>query len=218
MLVKLTLRDLAGNDHDVAVNAPPATTLGDVAGQLSQLCPDAARGFWHGPRRLGLDSPLGRGSLGSGQVIGAGGPQADDGDGSALLRLHVAGGPGAGEIFALPRGDLVIGRAPDCPIPIRDPRISRQHALLSVRGTQVSVRDLESTNGTSCGSARRPSTSPCPTNPRPTFASTVQASRWSIGLTARRCAGCGIRAIRAVRRPTPSAAARSVNRCSWCRS
>ena len=58
MLLKLTLRDLAGIDRDVAVNAPPEVRLAAVVAQLSELCPDAAGGLWHGSRRLALDTPL----------------------------------------------------------------------------------------------------------------------------------------------------------------
>jgi hypothetical protein len=42
----------------------------------------------------------------------------------------------------------VIGRAPTCDVVLRDPAVSRRHALLSVRGGRCSVRDLASTNGT----------------------------------------------------------------------
>ena len=43
---------------------------------------------------------------------------------------------------------LVIGRAPTSDIPIFDPTISRRHAELRVDETEVSVRDLGSSNGT----------------------------------------------------------------------
>jgi hypothetical protein len=41
----------------------------------------------------------------------------------------------------------VIGREPTCDVVLRDPAVSRRHALLSVRGGRCSVQDLASTNG-----------------------------------------------------------------------
>ena len=40
-----------------------------------------------------------------------------------------------------------IGRDHACDVVLRDPAVSRHHALLSVRGGRCSVRDLDSTNG-----------------------------------------------------------------------
>jgi hypothetical protein len=40
-----------------------------------------------------------------------------------------------------------IGRDPSCDVVLRDPAVSRHHALLSLRGGRCTVRDLGSTNG-----------------------------------------------------------------------
>lgn len=51
-------------------------------------------------------------------------------------------------MFALKRGENVIGRSPDCEIYIDDPSISRRHASLIVVANGVRVRDLGSRNHT----------------------------------------------------------------------
>jgi hypothetical protein len=40
-----------------------------------------------------------------------------------------------------------IGRDPSSDVVLRDPAVSREHALLSLRGDRCTVRDLDSTNG-----------------------------------------------------------------------
>lgn len=46
------------------------------------------------------------------------------------------------------RRDVVIGRAPDCDLPVESARASRRHAAVHSEGDHFSVRDLGSTNGT----------------------------------------------------------------------
>lgn len=43
---------------------------------------------------------------------------------------------------------VVIGRLPECSIVLNDPNVSRRHAEVRRRGTEVVVVDLQSTNGT----------------------------------------------------------------------
>jgi DNA-binding CsgD family transcriptional regulator len=52
--------------------------------------------------------------------------------------------------FALPlrSGSYVIGRGSTCDIVILDPSVSRCHARLTVSGSEISIRDLGSQNGT----------------------------------------------------------------------
>lgn len=45
-------------------------------------------------------------------------------------------------------GDLTLGRSRNCEVMLRDPSVSRGHALLSIRGSQVTLQDLKSSNGT----------------------------------------------------------------------
>jgi hypothetical protein len=49
---------------------------------------------------------------------------------------------------ALPVGPLTIGRAPPCALLLEGPEISRAHCRVEVEGNDVSVTDLNSTNGT----------------------------------------------------------------------
>ncbi len=57
--------------------------------------------------------------------------------------------PDSSSIFELPpAGELLIGRAPDVPIRLRDPSASRVHARLAVGADGVFLSDLGSYNGT----------------------------------------------------------------------
>ncbi|MBI2892073.1 MAG: FHA domain-containing protein [Deltaproteobacteria bacterium] len=49
--------------------------------------------------------------------------------------------------FDLPRGEILIGRAPDCHVTIEDPLISRHHAKIVVSDERACVADLQSRNG-----------------------------------------------------------------------
>jgi pSer/pThr/pTyr-binding forkhead associated (FHA) protein len=64
------------------------------------------------------------------------------------LQLVVTGGADAGQVFALHPGELIIGREEGSNIQLMDRRVSHNHTLLRVRGEQVIVEDLRSTNGT----------------------------------------------------------------------
>jgi DNA segregation ATPase FtsK/SpoIIIE, S-DNA-T family len=63
--------------------------------------------------------------------------------------LVVVGGPVAGGIYPFDGRAAVVGRSPDCDIPIEDPTLSQRHAELCWRadGT-IAVTDLGSRNGT----------------------------------------------------------------------
>lgn len=45
-------------------------------------------------------------------------------------------------------GEYTLGRSRGCGVVLRDPSVSRGHALLSVRGGAVTLQDLQSSNGT----------------------------------------------------------------------
>ncbi|MEO7736458.1 MAG: sigma 54-interacting transcriptional regulator, partial [Kofleriaceae bacterium] len=51
-------------------------------------------------------------------------------------------------------GELVLGRDPDCGLPLIDTRISRRHARLLVHGGEVRIEDIGSTNGIKVGGVR----------------------------------------------------------------
>lgn len=60
--------------------------------------------------------------------------------------LAVLDGKATGEIFPITKVRTVIGRA-NCDITLDDQECSRQHAVLEVMGSRVTVSDLGSTNG-----------------------------------------------------------------------
>ena len=53
----------------------------------------------------------------------------------------------------LPRGEVLIGRGPECHVTVDDPMLSRQHALIDLSGDAPFVEDLESRNGTQLNGA-----------------------------------------------------------------
>jgi len=64
-------------------------------------------------------------------------------------RLLVIAGPLKDSIFALPSGEIHIGRDPSNLLSISDPSLSRHHCALSREGDAYRIRDLDSRNGTS---------------------------------------------------------------------
>jgi transcriptional regulator with GAF, ATPase, and Fis domain len=63
-------------------------------------------------------------------------------------RLVGIGGPLKGTAFALPAGEVSIGRDSSNQLWAPDPALSRRHCLVVASGEQVSIRDLGSRNGT----------------------------------------------------------------------
>ncbi|HNX97402.1 MAG TPA: GGDEF domain-containing protein [Candidatus Aminicenantes bacterium] len=57
-----------------------------------------------------------------------------------------------GKTFSFSQNDLVIGRDPECHVPLHDERVSRNHCRMTVVGDegieQITICDLGSTNGT----------------------------------------------------------------------
>jgi transcriptional regulator with GAF, ATPase, and Fis domain len=63
-------------------------------------------------------------------------------------RLSGIAGPFQGVAFALPEGEVSIGREPSNQLSVFDPVLSRRHCLLIGKSGQVTLRDLGSQNGT----------------------------------------------------------------------
>lgn len=61
--------------------------------------------------------------------------------------LEVLDGNQPGEVFTLGKVHVVLGRR-GCDIDLDDPEISRRHASIDIHGTDATLRDLGSTNGT----------------------------------------------------------------------
>jgi len=63
-------------------------------------------------------------------------------------RLQIVAGPLKDSIFALPNGDVQIGRDPSNLLAISDLSLSRRHCVLSQKDGMCEIRDLDSRNGT----------------------------------------------------------------------
>ena len=153
MQTRLTLRVRGGRTHDVEVNAPPGTSLGDVAAILRASCGEVSNAgvtcsYWSGSRTIGDRERLGGPGLRSGCVVGVGEPAPRAMGQLGAIRLQVVGGPDAGRVEPIGRGRLRIGRDPKCELQLTDPDVSREHAELTVTPSGITVRDLGSTNGT----------------------------------------------------------------------
>jgi pSer/pThr/pTyr-binding forkhead associated (FHA) protein len=64
------------------------------------------------------------------------------------VNLLVVHGRPRGKTIPFPLGEFLIGRGPECHIRPNSDWVSRQHCLLRVLPTGVSIRDLGSRNGT----------------------------------------------------------------------
>jgi pSer/pThr/pTyr-binding forkhead associated (FHA) protein len=70
-------------------------------------------------------------------------------------QLVVAEGPLAGLRFPLVAGSrAVLGRSSKADFTLRDDSVSRRHVEVKVEETEISIRDLESTNGTQVNGKR----------------------------------------------------------------
>ena len=96
-----------------------------------------------GQQRLRLEAlPRPSGAMGGGRIWGSG----DRGHHFRLARVLEGGG--TGEAMALADGDYLIGRDEGGMTFPGDLAVSGRHAILSVSGEQLSLRDLGSANGT----------------------------------------------------------------------
>ena len=64
--------------------------------------------------------------------------------------------------IALPPGSLTIGRAAPCALLLEGPEVSRAHCRIDVEGDEVTVTDLNSTNGTFLDNKRLTGSAPFP--------------------------------------------------------
>ncbi|MGW2571738.1 FHA domain-containing protein [Streptomyces sp. NPDC001537] len=152
---------------DVLVTAPAGTALAAVAsalaaavaGDASASASGGAVVLYAGAERLDdRRSTLGEPPLIDGAVLSLGAPaepephpELDD----APTQLHVVAGPDAGGVHLLHGGEIRIGRSADADVPLDDPDVSRLHCAVTVAADgQVSVADLDSTNGTTLDGTR----------------------------------------------------------------
>ena len=61
--------------------------------------------------------------------------------------LIIVQGDEPGRVIPIEKSRVTLGRA-DCDVSLKDPELSRQHALISIHGMNARLEDLGSTNGT----------------------------------------------------------------------
>mgnify|MGYP001074670248 FL=1 len=158
MRLALTLLRPDGSAVDLLVTADPATRIGDLAAALAERDPLGPRPVDPRPpvsrrrtlrRRTGdrwMPLPprarLSDVRLAAGDVVSL----ADAGEDGAAAVLEIRSGPQRGERWPLSAGASVVGRAPDCDVVIRDPRVSARHAGVEI-GESLELVDLGSVNG-----------------------------------------------------------------------
>ncbi len=74
-------------------------------------------------------------------------PMSEDEQATAGPRLRIASGSRAGEEVTVPDDGLVVGRDVVCGLRLESEGVSRQHARFTLKGGDVCVEDLGSTNG-----------------------------------------------------------------------
>ncbi|MDQ1720468.1 MAG: segregation ATPase FtsK/SpoIIIE, family, partial [Pseudonocardiales bacterium] len=129
--------------------AQAGATVRQLAPLFADVMADrAAAALSSGGRPLSPEALLGDAGLRSGCVIALGGSAERSSLAGSAVQLRVIGGPDSGQLIALPRGRHLIGRSQAADLDLHDPDVSRRHAELCVDLRGISVRDLDSTNGT----------------------------------------------------------------------
>lgn len=59
-----------------------------------------------------------------------------------------------GRPVVLPEGETQLGRSRGCALPLKDPAVSRHHAVVTARSGRVTIADLNSSNGTFVNGSR----------------------------------------------------------------
>ncbi len=145
MRLEFTLVARNGVRHDVVVIAESAVTVGTALARYVR--PDEE--VFDGRRRLDLAAPLASGQLRIGGVLtvrvpGEGSDWPLDGP-----LVAVVAGNAAGTLLPLKPGKHTVGRDMECDLVVDDPTMSARHAEFDVaRDGQLTIRDLNSTNGT----------------------------------------------------------------------
>jgi len=67
--------------------------------------------------------------------------------------LIVVQGEEPGRVIAIEKSRITLGRA-ECDVTLKDPELSRQHALIAIHGMSARLEDLGSMNGTFVDGAR----------------------------------------------------------------
>ena len=135
---------VAGAHRDVLLDAPPGAAIADVSVALAADFGGRVRSLFLGPDRLDPATPLSDAGIGDGDIVGWGRPAPSSPAGSVVLR--VTGGPDRGRSFVV-GSSVLVGRGGGADIALRDPSVSRCHAVVAANGDGVEIRDLGGKNG-----------------------------------------------------------------------
>lgn len=155
----MRLRDIVidtGEDGgDATIDTEERRTFGEVRPHLAALLDGPCDTFTVDGHEVSDAEVLGEGRLLRGAMLRAapaGSAAAEPGrmplGSGALVDLHVVGGPGAGRILQIRRGDHVLGRAASSDARLDDLGVSRAHAVITVGDGGIRLRDLDPTNPT----------------------------------------------------------------------
>ncbi len=144
MTIPCSVVDDTGSDRDVLLDWSGPATAGQLAEALGSDGPVSYRG-----RQVDATTPLDELSPREGDRLGVGATPPTPLDLGAQPALRVVAGRGAGTVYPLPAGSVVVGRGANADVALIDPDVSRRHCLLErgSGGTTV-VTDLTSRNGT----------------------------------------------------------------------
>lgn len=95
-------------------------------------------------RKLRSDEVLGESTTSMSQKMGPGAMKLPS---DKKFSLAVLKGKATGQIFAVNKSQMTIGRS-GTDIVLDDPECSRRHAILEIQGSRATISDLGSTNGT----------------------------------------------------------------------
>jgi FHA domain len=143
--LRVALSDSAAAEFHLALGTA-AAALPEVARHLAAASPDAGED-------PSVDATLNLRSMQAMQRLAAAEPQH---------HLVILQPESAVRRVALPPGSLTIGRAPPSALLLEGAEVSRAHCRIDVAGDDVSVTDLNSTNGTFLDNNRLSGTAPLP--------------------------------------------------------
>ena len=152
-------RGVDATPRHVTIEASAGTRFGDVRRQLAAVAGNPGCGFRIDGRLVIDGDVVGSPPLLRGALLTV--ARSDDLVAPAMRRgavdLRVAGGPGAGRVVSLGRGQHVIGRAASADVRLDDPGVSRAHAVITVAPDRVTVTDHHPTNGSRLDGSSLPS-------------------------------------------------------------
>jgi len=145
------VREAHGHRTDCFISAEPTATIGQLANAIAMALPGRNKSgeaptLWLSDRELLGHQTVEDSGIRAGVVIGMGGPVGGVSRPPALYQLEVFAGPDQGWRAELTAGTHLVGRAqyPQ----FRDRDMSRLHAQIDITDVGATVRDRDSSNGT----------------------------------------------------------------------